>query len=57
MTTVLTGVRSVDELRANVADFERPIPSALWDDLRSEGLLPDHAPTPLSAEIFLSGAQ
>lgn len=46
VTTVLTGVRSVEELRANVADFERPIPGALWDDLRSEGLLPDHAPTP-----------
>jgi D-threo-aldose 1-dehydrogenase len=45
VTCVLTGVRSVDELRSNVADFERPIPPALWDDLRSEGLLPDHAPT------------
>jgi D-threo-aldose 1-dehydrogenase len=40
VTCVLTGVRSVDELRANVADFERPIPSALWDDLRAERLIP-----------------
>jgi len=46
VTTVLTGVRSADELRANIIDFNRPIPTALWDDLRSEGLLPDHAPTP-----------
>ncbi|MEY2458681.1 MAG: D-threo-aldose 1-dehydrogenase [Acidimicrobiaceae bacterium] len=40
VTCVLTGVRSVDELRANVADFERPIPPDLWDDLRGEGLIP-----------------
>jgi len=46
VTTVLTGVRSADELRANIIDFNRPIPVALWDDLRSEGLLPAHAPTP-----------
>ena len=46
VTCVLTGVRSVGELHANVANFERPIPPALWDDVRSEGLLPDHAPTP-----------
>jgi len=40
VTCVLTGVRSVDELRANVADFERPIPPDLWTDLRAEGLTP-----------------
>lgn len=40
VSSVLTGVQTVDELRANLADFERPIPSELWDDLRSEGLIP-----------------
>jgi D-threo-aldose 1-dehydrogenase len=46
VTCVLTGAQTVDELRANVADFERPIPAELWDDLRREGLLPDNVPTP-----------
>jgi D-threo-aldose 1-dehydrogenase len=40
VTCVLSGVRSVDELRANVADFERPIPQDLWEELRAERLLP-----------------
>jgi D-threo-aldose 1-dehydrogenase len=40
VTCVLTGVQSVEELRANVADFARPIPDAMWADLRSAGLLP-----------------
>lgn len=46
VTCVLTGVRSVDELRANVADFARPIPTDLWSDLRAERLLDHRAPTP-----------
>lgn len=46
VSTVLTGVRSVAELRANVADFQRPIPAALWDDLRASNLLPADVPTP-----------
>jgi D-threo-aldose 1-dehydrogenase len=43
---VLTGVRSVEELRSNLADFERPIPPALWADLRAQRLLDDRVPTP-----------
>ena len=46
VTCVLTGVRSVGELRSNLADFKRPIPTELWADLRAEGLLDDWAPTP-----------
>jgi D-threo-aldose 1-dehydrogenase len=45
VTCVLTGVQTVDELRSNIADFERPVPAALWDDLRREGLLDDRVPT------------
>jgi D-threo-aldose 1-dehydrogenase len=45
VTHVLTGVRSVDELQASIADFERPIPSELWDDLRTLGLLDERVPT------------
>jgi D-threo-aldose 1-dehydrogenase len=46
VTCVLTGVRSVEELHSNIADFERRIPPDLWSDLRAEGLLDDRAPTP-----------
>ena len=46
VTCVLTGVRSVAELQANIADYERPIPPELWSDLRAEGLLSEAAPTP-----------
>jgi D-threo-aldose 1-dehydrogenase len=46
VTHVLTGVRSVTELTSNVAGFERPIPVDLWSDLRAEGLLAEHVPTP-----------
>jgi D-threo-aldose 1-dehydrogenase len=46
IATVLTGVRSPDELRENVASFERPIPLALWQALRDEGLLDPAAPVP-----------
>ena len=45
VTCVLTGVRSADELRANVADFDRPIPPELWTDLRRAGLLDERVPT------------
>jgi D-threo-aldose 1-dehydrogenase len=46
VSCVLTGARTVDELRSNVADFERPIPQELWGDLRRARLIPDHLPTP-----------
>lgn len=46
VATVLTGARSVAELRENVASFERPIPAALWTALRDEGLLDSRAPVP-----------
>ena len=46
IATVLTGARSVAELRENVASFERPIPAALWTALRDEGLLDPRAPVP-----------
>jgi D-threo-aldose 1-dehydrogenase len=46
VAAVLTGARSVEELRENVASFERPIPAALWTALRGEGLLDPRAPVP-----------
>jgi D-threo-aldose 1-dehydrogenase len=46
VATVLTGARSADELRENVASFEQPIPAGLWSALRDEGLLDPRAPAP-----------
>ena len=46
VSTVLTGVRSVAELEENVRMFQHPIPTALWADLKAEGLLPAEAPAP-----------
>ena len=46
VTAVVTGCRSEAELDANLAAFETELPPALWEDLRTEGLLPDAAPTP-----------
>jgi D-threo-aldose 1-dehydrogenase len=40
VAAVLTGVRSVAEIEQNVAMFTTPIPDALWDELRSEALIP-----------------
>lgn len=46
VATVLTGARSADELRENVASFGQPIPANLWSALRDEGLLDARAPAP-----------
>jgi D-threo-aldose 1-dehydrogenase len=46
VSTVLTGVQAVSELEENVRMFQHPVPAALWQDLKSEGLLPEGAPTP-----------
>ena len=46
VATVLTGARSVEELRENTASFDRPIPAELWTALRDEGLLDPRAPVP-----------
>jgi D-threo-aldose 1-dehydrogenase len=43
---VLTGARSAAEVEQNARLFATPIPLALWDDLRSAGMLGDGTPTP-----------
>ncbi|WP_069170003.1 aldo/keto reductase [Streptomyces griseus] len=40
---VLVGLRSADEVRDAAALLRRPVPEALWDDLRAEGLLDDRS--------------
>ncbi len=44
--TVLVGMRSPEEVAANTAAFNTPIPPDVWTELKSEGLLEDHVPTP-----------
>ena len=39
VTSVVTGMRSAAEVRTNVGLMARRIPEALWNALRSEGLL------------------
>lgn len=46
VATVLTGARTVEELDQNVAFMQHPVPADLWQELKSEGLLPAAAPTP-----------
>ncbi|MGW2522056.1 aldo/keto reductase [Streptomyces sp. NPDC001617] len=46
VTGIVVGMRSVDEVRRNVAAFEARIPAQLWSDLRGEGLLDERAPMP-----------
>jgi len=44
--TVLTGCRSVNEVNENVDAFQAPIPPAVWEDLKAEGLLAAVTPVP-----------
>ena len=44
--TFMAGTRTVEQLRANLDWFSRPIPSAFWAELKSRGLLREDAPTP-----------
>jgi D-threo-aldose 1-dehydrogenase len=43
---VIPGARSVAEVEQNVALLARPLPPALWGDLKAEGLVRADAPTP-----------
>jgi D-threo-aldose 1-dehydrogenase len=46
---VLTGCRSVAELRENIELFELELPAGLWAALKNEGLLREPAPVPLAS--------
>lgn len=46
VATVVCGMRTPAEVDAAAARRDTPIPAALWDRLREEGLLGDHAVTP-----------
>jgi D-threo-aldose 1-dehydrogenase len=46
VTSVVPGARSRAEVDANVELVRRPIPPALWQELKAEALLPEGAPVP-----------
>ncbi len=46
VATVIPGAQSVGELEQNVSLIQKHIPSSVWQEMRSEGLIPDEAPTP-----------
>ena len=46
VSSVVLGAVSPDEVRRNAGAFARPVPAALWRDLKAERLLRDDAPTP-----------
>ncbi|MER7482551.1 aldo/keto reductase [Streptomyces sp. NPDC126510] len=46
VASVLTGARSAEEVRDTVDQLRHPVPAALWDELRAEGLLAPDTPTP-----------
>ena len=46
VVSTIPGPSAVEQLEENVAMVGAEIPAALWDEMRAEGLLPEHAPTP-----------
>jgi D-threo-aldose 1-dehydrogenase len=46
IASVIPGALSVREVTENLALLRQPIPAALWQELRAEGLLPPAAPVP-----------
>ncbi|GKQ41447.1 aldo/keto reductase [Streptomyces sp. A012304] len=48
VASVLTGARSPEEVRDTVEQLGRPVPDALWDELRAEGLLAEGTPVPVA---------
>lgn len=50
VVSVIPGARSVEELNQNLGYLHHRIPSALWTDLRNEGLLDRAAPLPGEAD-------
>ncbi len=46
VVSVIPGAVHPEEVRANIAHLERPLPAALWSDLKAERLIHPDAPTP-----------
>ena len=44
---VTLGMRTADEVAHDVELYSNPVPAALWDHLRADGLLREDAPVPV----------
>ncbi|HVK24554.1 MAG TPA: aldo/keto reductase [Actinokineospora sp.] len=51
VASVLLGGRTPAEVRDAVAMAAHPVPDALWDDLRANGLLPSDVPVPATERV------
>ena len=47
VASTIPGVRSSSEVDDNVRAVSHPVPNALWEDLKRQGLLDQRAPTPI----------
>lgn len=48
ITAIIPGFSNVAEFNDNLAGYRKPIPDALWSDLRAEGLIHPAAPGPVT---------
>ncbi|WP_116953406.1 aldo/keto reductase [Jiangella endophytica] len=55
VASTVVGMRSPDEVLANVEALRRPIPATFWDELRERALLPATAPVPRVAPLMSGG--
>jgi D-threo-aldose 1-dehydrogenase len=46
VAAIIPGAKSADKVRQNAELMTQPIPAAFWAALKSEGILPETAPTP-----------
>jgi D-threo-aldose 1-dehydrogenase len=46
VASVVVGMESAEQVRANFAAYETPVPAGLWTALRDEGLVDERAPLP-----------
>lgn len=49
VVSIIPGVANADEMNANIASLDSPIPEQFWSDLVSESLLDPEAPVPSSS--------
>lgn len=46
VSSVVFGAVTPEEVRANIAHFEAPVPAGFWSDLRADGLIAQDVPLP-----------
>lgn len=51
ITAIIPGFSNAAEFADNMAGYRKAIPEALWNDLRAEGLIHQHAPAPVTPAL------